>query len=220
MVLPTSPLELEHHHHIIALETQFCPIPEFQLPKPYTFTLTTYPKTVHGQIAERIRDASVLIITTIGLNASVLSAAASPKLLLIAVMATGTDSIDLEACRARGIVVCNCGGANVPAVAEHALGMYFSTRRRFVETQNAMRSDMWMKNGTLIEMLKDDNGKMPLTCKEEVLGLIGYGAIGNIPARIGYQKLTNAVRQTDWPYRRSAWHAYYRSGKKGCNIYS
>lgn len=183
MELPISPPEAKLHHHFIALETQFCAIPEFNLPEPYTYTLTSYPKTLQNQIAERIRDASVLITTTITLNATVLSAIASPKLQLIAVMATGTDSIDLEACRARGIIVCNCGGANVTAVTEHAIGMYFSTRRRFVETQDAIRSDMWIRNGTLTPMLKDDNGRLPLTCEEEVLGLIGYGAIGMYPLK-------------------------------------
>jgi lactate dehydrogenase-like 2-hydroxyacid dehydrogenase len=178
MTFSISPLEAELHHHIIALETHFCPIPDFSLFEPYTYTLTSYSKTAQNQIAERIKDASVLIITTLALNASVLSATVSPKLRLIAVMATGTDSVDFEACRARGIIVCNCGGANVTAVTEHAIGMYFSVRRRFVETQDAIRSDMWTKNGTLIPMLRDGNGRLPLACEEEVLGLIGYGAIG------------------------------------------
>lgn len=170
----------EHHYHIVALETHFCPIPDFSLPKPYTYEYTPYTKTLQNEIAERIHDASVIIITTLRLDASVLSADVSPKLQFVAVMATGTDKIDLEACRARGILVSNCGGANATAVAEHAIGMYFSTRRRFVETQDAIRADMWIKNGTLIPMLRDQDGGLPLTCKEEVLGLIGYGTIGKL----------------------------------------
>ncbi|TLD29381.1 D-isomer specific 2-hydroxyacid dehydrogenase family protein [Venturia nashicola] len=36
-------------------------------------------------------------------------------------MASGTDTIDLQACKARGIIVSNCRGVNVVAVSEHAM---------------------------------------------------------------------------------------------------
>lgn len=179
MALPTPPSEpSQHHHQIVALESRFCPIPDFKLPTPHTYSITSYPRTEITQIADRIRDASILITTTIPIRADVLSATVSPNLRIIAVMATGTDSIDLEACRARGILVCNCGGANVVAVSEHAVGMYFSVRRRFVETQWALRRGEWMEKGSLVPMLKDDEGGMPLTCREEVVALVGYGTIG------------------------------------------
>ncbi|KIW00315.1 uncharacterized protein PV09_08202 [Verruconis gallopava] len=182
MAASQSNLKSENHHHIVALEAHFCPIPEFKLPSPYTYTLETYPKTLKDQIPERIRDASIVITTTIRLDASVLSAEISPKLQLIAVMATGTDSVDLKSCMKRGIVVCRCAGANVTAVSEHAIGMYFATRRKFYQTQTATRGGQWPLKGSLIPILEDRNKKMPLTCEEETIGLIGYGKIGQ---RIG-----------------------------------
>lgn len=174
----TPPPDAVQSHCIVALEAQFCAIPKFDFPEPLTYTITTYPKTPHNQIAERIRDATILITTTIRLDAETLSANVCPKLQLIAVMATGVDSIDLAACKKRGITVFNCGGANVTAVSEHTIGMYFAARRRFTETQAAIRAGLWPVKGTLIPMMEDENRKMPLTCAEETLGLIGYGAIG------------------------------------------
>jgi len=47
-----------------------------------------------------------------------------------------------------------------------------------VDTQNAMRADEWMKKGKLVPILEDRDGKMPLTCVDKIVGLIGYGAIG------------------------------------------
>lgn len=95
-------------------------------------------------------------------------------------MASGADTIDLQACRAWGIIVSNCRGANIAAVSEHAIGLYFAARRKFVETQNAMQADEWMKRKTLIRILEDRDGKMPLTCVDKVMGMIGYGVIGKL----------------------------------------
>lgn len=167
-----------HHIEIVALEAQFCPVPDFDLPSPFTYELISYAKTAQAEIAERIRNATIIITTTMPLRANVLSSNVSPKLRCVTVMASGTDTVDLQACKARGIQVCNCAGANTAAVSEHAIGLYFAARRKFVETQNAMQSDEWMKKGKLISILEDHDGKMPLTCVDEIMGMIGYGAIG------------------------------------------
>lgn len=176
----------DYHHHIVALEAAICPIPEFSLPSPYTYDLTTYPKTTQAEIPSRIRDATILITTTIALSAAVLSPEISPNLRLIAAMATGTNSIDLEACKKRGIIVCNCAGANVASVAEHAIGMYFTARRKFIPTHYALRADEWVKIGKLYPMLEALDGTLPLSCREEVMGLIGYGVIGKLRPRSLY----------------------------------
>ncbi|QDS77231.1 hypothetical protein FKW77_003066 [Venturia effusa] len=167
-----------YHIEIVALEAKFCPIPDFELPSPYTFDLVSYAETAQADVPARVKNATVVITTTMPLDAKALSPEVSPKLQHITVMASGTDTIDLKACKARGITVSNCGGANTAAVSEHAIGLYFAARRKFVETQSAMQADEWMKRKTLIRILEDRDGKMPLTCVDEVMGMIGYGVIG------------------------------------------
>lgn len=81
---------------------------------------------------ERVKPATILIVTTIKLDAETLSEECTPNLKLVAVMATGTDPVDLEACKKRGISVCNCPAANLDAVSEHAISLYFAGRRRTV----------------------------------------------------------------------------------------
>ncbi|KAK5120744.1 hypothetical protein LTR85_006102 [Meristemomyces frigidus] len=102
-------------------------------------------------------------------------------------MASGTDHVDLAACRKRGIHVCNASYANVPAVSNHAIGMYFSARRRFGVTERALRAGTWVKKRTCMDLMGDADGVMPPTCGEEVMGLLGYGAIGKRIAEMAQQ---------------------------------
>ena len=45
----------------------------------------------------------------------------APKLKLVQTLSAGYNTYDLEAARAAGVPICNNGGANETAVAEHAL---------------------------------------------------------------------------------------------------
>lgn len=68
------------HWVIVALETFFCPLPDFTLPAPHTCEFRNYDRTRPDQIAERIRDADIVIMTILPMTAEVLSAEASPRL--------------------------------------------------------------------------------------------------------------------------------------------
>ena len=61
-----------------------------------------YPGTLPGQVVERLRGAAVAITNKVPLDATAI--AALPELKMIAVSATGTNNVDLAACRGRGIV--------------------------------------------------------------------------------------------------------------------
>ena len=56
--------------------------------------------------------------------------ARAPKLRLIQKIGVGVNTIDLDACRARGIAVCNMPGTNTRAVAEMALLLMLACLRR------------------------------------------------------------------------------------------
>src|ERR1043165_10303095 len=64
-----------------------------------------YPESTAEQVPERIRDATVIISNKLSLGEVQLSQA--PRVKLIAIAATGSDCVDLEYCRRRGITVCN-----------------------------------------------------------------------------------------------------------------
>ena len=105
--------ELPTEHKIVVLEGQFCPIPSFSLPKPHSYTIEVHQKTTLDEIPSRIRHANIILTTTLRITAENLSPQCCPDLRLICVMASGTDSIDLEACRQRGIRVVRASEANV-----------------------------------------------------------------------------------------------------------
>lgn len=52
--------------------------------------------------------------------------------------AVGTDHIDLAYCREANIQVMTCTGCNTESVAEHALSLYFATRRSLVSVHNTL----------------------------------------------------------------------------------
>ena len=74
-----------------------------------------------------------------------------PKLKLVAVLAIGTDMVDLEACRQRKVQVCNVPAASNESVAEHAIALFFALRRNVVQMHNmTVQGDEWPAKGALV----------------------------------------------------------------------
>jgi len=113
---------------IVCLDECHCEIPPFSFPHTYT----GYPNTPTDLLAERVKDATIIITTRVPLSAATISQC-SPELRLIGVMAAGFDHIDLGACRGRGISVCNIPSASGESDAEHAITLCQTVHRRVVE---------------------------------------------------------------------------------------
>ncbi len=80
-----------------------------------------------------VTDVDVLLPSNAPVDASVIAAAT--RLRLIQQPAAGTEGIDREAARARGIPICNAPGTNHISVAEAALFLLLSLARRLPATQ-------------------------------------------------------------------------------------
>ncbi|KKY13051.1 putative glycerate dehydrogenase [Diplodia seriata] len=193
------------HHQIVVLEAIHTPPPAFDFPAPHSFDIAVHQRTEAHQLHERIRDATIIINVVHPIKGEALSPAVTPHLQLIAVMAAGTDSIDLDACRARGIRVVNCANANVQSVAEHALGLYFAARRRTVVMHErtvgtAGDGAEWALKNTLNPYMRTAAGRAPLNCDEEVVAIIGNGTIGKRVAhlaRLMSMRVVVAARKGD-----------------------
>ncbi|KAF2683789.1 glycerate dehydrogenase [Lentithecium fluviatile CBS 122367] len=177
------------HHEIVALERIHQPLPTtFTFPASTTYTLTSHDTTPTRELLHaRIRNATIIIVTTIKLDAETLSADVTPALRLVAVMATGTDPVDLEACQKRGIRVTNAPAANLDAVSEHAISLYFAARRQTVLMDGLTREvpSKWKRDGSLNRYMRFADGQPPLTCKDETMGVVGYGQLGKSIAGLG-----------------------------------
>ncbi|EFX06149.1 glycerate dehydrogenase [Grosmannia clavigera kw1407] len=166
---------LPQHLHIVALETYLTTLPPIVVPKPYTFTLTAYERSAGKEIAERIADADIVISMVVPLRSEALAAA--PRLRLISVMASGTDSVDLDFCAARGIRVLNSPNCNTTSLSEHVAAMYLSLRRGLLPVMRATARDDWPREGTLMSHVYTC-GVPPPSCRDETLAIVGYGGVG------------------------------------------
>ncbi len=74
-------------------------------PPTFPHDWAEYPHTPPESIVERLRGATIAITNRVPLAGATLDA--TPTLRLIAVSATGYEHVDVGACQARGIAVCN-----------------------------------------------------------------------------------------------------------------
>ena len=98
---------------------------------------------------------------------------AAPGLRIIARHGAGTDEVDLEAARARGLLVTRTPGANARAVAEHAIGMMLLLLKDIPALQRHVAAGGW-RDGSM--RMRDVAGLR--------LGLVGMGPIGQETARL------------------------------------
>jgi phosphoglycerate dehydrogenase-like enzyme len=99
-----------------------------------------------------------------------------PRLKLIVKHGSGVDNINIPAATKRGILVINTpGGANATAVAEGAVTLMLSILRRTRDMDDCVRQNRYAERATM--QLRDLWGA--------TLGLIGFGQIGRVTARIG-----------------------------------
>ena len=88
-------------------------------PFPFPHTLQTFERTAPREVAARIGHADIVVTNKVRLDAAMLDAA--PHMRMVAIAATGTDIVDLDACAARGIVVSNIRGYAARTVPEQRL---------------------------------------------------------------------------------------------------
>lgn len=99
--------------------------------------------------------------------------AAGDGLRIVNNFAVGYDNIDLEACKSRGIVVCNTPDAVTEGTANIAFLLMLSVARRLIQADRYTRSDEYPANGQL--GMADFMG-LDL-CGKELL-IVGAGRIG------------------------------------------
>lgn len=121
-------------------------------------------------LIERSRDADAVVLSNFPYRREVIENC--PRLKMICVAFTGTDHVDVDYCRQKGILVCNCAGYSTAAVSDLVFGMIIDIYRKIIACNEAVRNE-GTKNGLVGHELE---GKK--------FGVIGAGAIGSRVARI------------------------------------
>jgi len=101
---------------------------------------------------------------------------AAPRLKLVQLFSAGYDRLDLAAARAAGVPICNNGGSNSVAVAEHALLLMLAVSRRLVWQHENVVAGRWRGN--------DFSANFVFELEDKVLGIVGLGNIGKKVARL------------------------------------
>jgi glycerate dehydrogenase len=136
---------------------------------------TCHDWTDPSALIGRIGDADILVSNKVRLDAAALASA--PRLQLVCIAATGTNNIDLEACRARNITVSNVTGYATPSVVEHVFVQALNLMRRLNEYRLAIEEGRWQHTADFCLL---DYSIREL--KGQTLGIIGYGELGRAVA--------------------------------------
>jgi len=147
-------------------------------PPAFEHAWQDYPATAPHEVVERLRGASVAVTNKVPLRADAI--AQLPDLKLVAVAATGTDNVDLAACRERGIAVCNIRDYSLVSVPEHTFALMLAVRRSLKAYARDVAAGRWQQS-TRFCLLDHPIGDLA----GSRLGIVGYGALGRRVAEIG-----------------------------------
>ena len=135
---------------------------------PNGFTVETLEDLSYECLLRQCVDADYLLVSgRLPIDEGVLSA--SRKLKMIQRTGVGTEMLDIEAIKRRGVPVYINAGVNARSVAEHTLTLILCCLKNIPQIDRQVKSGVWMKQQT------------GLTCNElhgKKVGLVGMGAIG------------------------------------------
>lgn len=154
-------------------------IAELRIPD-FDHVWVEHPETPPEEVAEKLWRATVAITNKAPITRAVLDAC--PKLRLVAVAATGVNNVDLEACREKGVAVCNIRGYAEHTVPEHVFMMLLALRRNLLAWRQSLGAGAWQKASRFClfdHEMHDLHGS--------TLGLIGHGSVG-----AGVERLASA----------------------------
>ena len=136
-----------------------------------------YESSEEAQVKERISGCDVVITNKVRLSRQTIENANELKLILIA--ATGTDNVDLKACKDQGVVVCNARQYSNPAVVQHTFNLILCLMSNFTRYQSDVESGKWSESDVFCLLdypIRELAGRS--------IGIIGYGNLGRAVASV------------------------------------
>ena len=89
------------------------------------------------------------------------------NLKFIARVGSGTENIDIEYAKKRGITILSAGEANANAVGEHTLSLILSLFNNIIKANNEINNNVWQREGN-----------RGIELENKTVGIIGYGKTG------------------------------------------
>lgn len=127
-------------------------------------------ESTREQLMGLVRGAVAIVADpSVPIDSAVLDRA-GPDLRIVANFAVGTDNVDLEECRRRGIIVTNTPGVLTNATAELALTLTMAAARLTSQAELTLRAGLWRG--------WDPAGHLGLELSGATFGIAGLGRIG------------------------------------------
>ncbi len=138
---------------------------------------TAYVRTSYDQIAQRIGDADFVLLNKCRMDETILSQC--PNLKWVGIIATGTDNLDLEACRRHGVQVANVPGYSTYSVAQMTFSLLLAVCQCAERQNRAVQDGYWQLN------VPAEYRILPqVELCGKTFGIFGYGSIGRQAGRI------------------------------------
>ena len=136
----------------------------------HQFTAYGEKTTDPAELIRRTGESEIVILANNPYPAEVVEAA--PNLKMLDVAFTGIDHVALDACKRKGVMLCNAAGYSTQCVAELAIGLTIACLRNMPDCETAVRT------GGVGGALR---GREIGGC---TVGIVGTGAIGTMTARL------------------------------------
>ena len=139
--------------------------------------LTVYDRTSPSELLERAAGAEALVTNKTLITSENMDAL--PDLKYIGVLATGYNVVDIDAAKARGIVVTNIPSYSTASVAQMVFAHILNITQRVGYYADENKQGRWTKNADFCYW---DTHLVELQGKK--MGIVGFGNIGQATARI------------------------------------
>lgn len=136
-----------------------------------------HDRTASEQVVERLQGAQIAVSNKVPIGRAEIEQL--PDLKMICIPATGYDRFDIDACRARGIVVSNVRGYASNTVPEHTFALILALRRGLVGFRQDVIDGKWQEADQFCFFTHPINDLSGST-----IGIMGEGALGQGVARI------------------------------------
>ena len=131
------------------------------------FEIIDHPVKSEDELASIVGDCDILVTRSYNrVSKRVIDAASNLE--LIAQGTSGTDNIDIDAARQRGIAIINMPGENANAVAELVIGFMIALTRTVPQYDREMRAGDWTRDGCASRH----------ELRHHRLGIVGLGQVG------------------------------------------
>ncbi len=151
-----------------------------------------YARTPEDAVIERARDAKILLTNKTILNVRILSQL--PRLRYIGILATGTNVVDIEEAKQRGVVVSNVPAYGIDSVAQMCFAHILNLVNRVGDHALGVSKGEWCRTEDFCYWLFPQ-----IELKGKTLGIIGYGDIGRAVAKLALAFGMNVFIHTRTP---------------------